>query len=62
MNRKEKEVYVPPRVTVQQVVMEEGIVIPVSAIITSNSITQEDNWGTETPTDAGTEENVWVDF
>jgi hypothetical protein len=62
MNRKVKEVYVPPLIELRQVIMNEWVAVPTSVIIANGSITQENNWGTETPTDATTEENVLVDF
>jgi hypothetical protein len=64
MNRKVKEVYVPPRVTVQQVILEQGLAqagSPVSLILTSNSVQQDGDWETdaqEYPSEGG----IWMDF
>jgi hypothetical protein len=61
MNRKEKKVYVPPRITIRQVVLDEWIAVPVSVILVEDSITQETDWGTEDATDS-TEGGVWLGF
>jgi hypothetical protein len=61
MKQTAKEVYVPPRVTVHRVMLEEWIAVPVSVILVEDSITQENDWGTEDATDS-TEGGVWLGF
>lgn len=61
MEQKEKDVYVPPRVTMQRVRLEQGMAVPTSVIIADDSITQEDDWGTEDPT-GGETGGMWMSF
>jgi hypothetical protein len=61
MNRKGKDVYVPPLIEVRQVMMNEWIAVPASVIIANDSITQEDDWGTEDATD-NMEGGLWIGF
>jgi hypothetical protein len=55
-----KKDYAPPLLTIQKVVLENAVATPVS-VQTLNGITQENDWGNESPL-APSEGDIWVDF
>jgi hypothetical protein len=59
MNRKGKEVYVSPRVTVHRVMLEQAQAASlVSVELENNSIQQEDEWEDEASLPAGG--SIWL--
>jgi hypothetical protein len=63
MNRKEKNVYVSPRIDVQQILLEQGIAqtSAVSVVLMNDSIQQDGDWEAdveENPSEGG----IWMGF
>jgi hypothetical protein len=63
MEQKAKEMYVPLRITVYRVMLEQGLaeVAPVSVILTSDSVQQDGEWK-EDESAAPSEGGIWMGF
>jgi hypothetical protein len=59
MEKKTKEVYVPPHVTVRQVLLEGTIAVPVSVILTEESVKQEE-WEMGEEASISPEGGAWI--
>jgi hypothetical protein len=63
MNKTKKRMYVLPLISGRRVLLEQGIAQGAanSVILENDSISQENDWGTENSTDSS-EGGVWVAF
>jgi hypothetical protein len=64
MNRKVKEVYVPPRVTVHRVILEQSLAqaaSPVSVVLMNDSIQQDGEWEADVEANPS-EGGIWMGF
>jgi hypothetical protein len=63
MNRKVKNVYLPPRIDVRQILLEQGIAqaTSVSVVLMNDSIQQDGDWEADVEANPS-EGGIWMGF